>query len=381
MNKKRRAVIIVIDSMGIGAMSDSLEFGDDLTVNTVCNLANYCGGLNVSNFEKMGFGNIKDIKGVKKEKNPTAEYGIMEPKSKGKDTTTGHWEIAGLILDKPFKTYINFPDELIEKFIEKTNCGGILGNCPASGTKIIEELNEEHQKTKFPIVYTSADSVFQIAADIDLIPLETLYDMCKAARELLDEGEYGISRVIARPYRIIDNKPVRIGSMRHDYSVSPPEDTVLDEIEKEGGKVYAIGKIKDIFTGKGVTESKPTGGNTDGLKATLDAIQNKKDFNLIFTNLVDTDMLYGHRRDSFGYKKAIEEIDSYLPAFIQAMNKDDILIITADHGCDPTYKGSDHTREKVPVIIYGEKTGDIGVKDSFSYVAKRVRDWLNISQS
>lgn len=376
MNKKR-AIIVVIDSMGIGAMPDSLEFGDDSTVNTLCNLAKASGGLNVPNFEKMGLGNIKNIEGVKKTNYPTAEYGIMKAKSKGKDTTTGHWEIAGLVLDNPFKTYINFPDELIEKFIQKTNCGGILGNLPASGTKIIEELNEEHHKTKFPIIYTSADSVFQIAVDIDLIPIETLYEWCKIARELLDEG-YGISRVIARPYKIIDGKPSRIGSLRHDYSVEPPKDTLLDEIVKNNGKVYAIGKIKDIFTGKGISESKPTGGNTEGLNATLDAIRNKKDSSLIFTNLVDTDMLYGHRRDYSGYKKAIEEVDSYLPKFIQNMDENDLLIITADHGCDPTYKGSDHTREMVPVIIYGAKTGDIGTKESFTYVSDRIKAWLEM---
>lgn len=376
MNKKR-AIIVVIDSMGIGAMPDSLDFGDDSTVNTLCNLAKAAGGLNVPNFEKMGLGNIKDILGVKKTNSPIAEYGIMKAKSKGKDTTTGHWEIAGLVLDNPFKTYINFPDELIEKFIQKTNCGGILGNLPASGTKIIEELNDKHHKTKFPIIYTSADSVFQIAVDIDIIPIETLYEWCKIARELLDEG-YGISRVIARPYKIIDGKPTRIGSLRHDYSVAPPKDTLLDEIVKNNGKVYAIGKIKDIFTGKGISESKPTGGNTEGLIATLDAIQNKKDFSLIFTNLVDTDMLYGHRRDYSGYKKAIEEVDSYLPKFIQNMDEDDLLIITADHGCDPTYKGSDHTREMVPVIIYGENKGDIGTKESFTYVSDRIKQWLNL---
>lgn len=376
MNKKR-AIIVVIDSMGIGAMPDSLDFGDDSTVNTLCNLAKASGGLVVPNFEKMGLGNIKDILGVKKTNSPIAEYGIMKAKSKGKDTTTGHWEIAGLVLDNPFKTYINFPDELIEKFIQKTNCGGILGNLPASGTKIIEELNDKHHKTKFPIIYTSADSVFQIAVDIDIIPIETLYEWCKIARELLDEG-YGISRVIARPYKIIDGKPTRIGSLRHDYSVAPPKDTLLDKIVKNNGKVYAIGKIKDIFTGKGISESKPTGGNTEGLIATLDAIQNKKDFSLIFTNLVDTDMLYGHRRDYSGYKKAIEEVDSYLPKFIQNMDEDDLLIITADHGCDPTYKGSDHTREMVPVIIYGENKGDIGTKESFTYVSDRIKQWLNL---
>ena len=379
MNKKR-AIIIVIDSMGIGAMDDAVEFNDDNTVNTLCNLAKKAGGLNVPNFEKMGLGNIKDIEGVKKELNPVAQFGIMKPKSKGKDTTTGHWEIAGLVLEHPFKTYEKFDDKIINEFIKETGCKGILGNYPASGTKIIQDLNEEHQKTKFPIIYTSADSVFQIAADIDLIDIETLYNWCKIARKILDEGHYGISRVIARPYRIIDNQPTRISSLRHDFSVCPPKDTLLNIIEKEGGKTFAIGKIKDIFTGSGITESTPTGGNKEGLDVTLDAIKNKKDFSLIFTNLVDTDMLYGHRRDYIGYKKAIEEIDTYLDKFILNMNEDDLLIITADHGCDPTFKGSDHTREYVPLIIYNKniEPKNLGVRDSFCYVSERIKDWLQL---
>lgn len=379
MNKKR-AIIIVIDSMGIGAMDDAAEFNDDNTVNTLCNLAKKAGGLNVPNFEKMGLGNIKDIEGVKKELNPVAQFGIMKPKSKGKDTTTGHWEIAGLVLEHPFKTYEKFDDKIINEFIKETGCKGILGNYPASGTKIIQDLNEEHQKTKFPIIYTSADSVFQIAADIDLIDIETLYNWCKVARKILDEGHYGISRVIARPYRIIDNQPTRISSLRHDFSVCPPKDTLLNIIEKEGGKTFAIGKIKDIFTGSGITESTPTGGNKEGLDVTLDAIKNKKDFSLIFTNLVDTDMLYGHRRDYIGYKKAIEEIDTYLDKFILNTDENDLLIITADHGCDPTFKGSDHTREYVPLIIYNKniEPKNLGVRDSFCYVSERIKDWLQL---
>ena len=379
MNKKR-AIIIVIDSMGIGAMDDAVEFNDDNTVNTLCNLAKKAGGLNVPNFEKMGLGNIKDIEGIKKELNPVAQFGIMKPKSEGKDTTTGHWEIAGLVLEHPFKTYEKFDDKIINEFIKETGCKGILGNYPASGTKIIQDLNEEHQKTKFPIIYTSADSVFQIAADIDLIDIETLYNWCKIARKILDEGHYGISMVIARPYRIIDNQPTRISSLRHDFSVCPPKDTLLNIIEKEGGKTFAIGKIKDIFTGSGITESTPTGGNKEGLDVTLDAIKNKKDFSLIFTNLVDTDMLYGHRRDYIGYKKAIEEIDTYLDKFILNTDENDLLIITADHGCDPTFKGSDHTREYVPLIIYNKniEPKNLGVRDSFCYVSERIKDWLQL---
>ena len=373
----KRAIVIVIDSMGIGALADAEEFGDDLTVNTLCNLANQQNGLDVKNLEKMGLGNIKEIKGVKRTNCPTADYGILKMKSKGKDTTTGHWELMGLILDNPFKTYHKFDDKIIDEFIKKTNCKGILGNYPASGTKIIEDLNDEHQKTKFPIIYTSADSVFQIALDIDLIPVETLYEWCKIARKILDDNKAGISRVIARPYKVIDNKPTRIGALRHDYSVAPPKDTILNTLEKNNKKVLGIGKIYDIFTGSGITEKIPTKGNTDGLNQTLLAIQNSK-CDLIFTNLVDTDMLYGHRRDSLGYKKAIEEIDSYIPKFINSMTNDDILIITADHGCDPTYKGSDHTRECVPYLMYKKNYNgtNIGIKDSFTYVSEVIKKHL-----
>ncbi len=373
----KRAIVIVVDSMGIGAMADAEDFGDDLTCNTVVNLAEKSGGLNIPNLESMGFGNLADIKGVNKCASPVASYGILKLKSKGKDTTTGHWEMMGLILDNPFKTYKKFDDKLINDFIQKTGCKGILGNYPASGTKIIEELNDEHQKTKYPIIYTSADSVFQIALDIDLIPVDTLYEWCKIARQLLDDGNYGVSRVIARPYRIIDLKPTRIGSLRHDYSVVPYKDTLLNILEQHGKTTLGIGKINDIFVGSGVSEKILTKGNTDGLNVTLDSIKNSKaDF--IFTNLVDTDMLYGHRRDYIGYKNAIEEIDGYIPKFIEAMNDNDILIITADHGCDPTFKGTDHTREKVPYIMYSKKIRpeNIGVKDSLSYVAKVVSHHL-----
>lgn len=375
---KKRAVVIVVDSMGCGALEDAKEFGDDLSVNTLKNLAQKTSGLNVPNLEKMGFGNILEIKGVNKVENHTADFGILKMKSKGKDTTTGHWELMGLILDNPFKTYLKFDEKLINAFIKETNCKGILGNYPASGTKIIEELNEEHQKTKFPIIYTSADSVFQIAVDIDLIPVETLYEWCKIARKLLDDMNYGISRVIARPYHLVNNKPERIGGLRHDYSVKPPKDTLLNILQKNNKKTLGIGKIFDIFVGSGVDEKILTKGNTDGLNQTLEAIKNSN-CDLIFTNLVDTDMLYGHRRDAEGYKKAIEEIDFYIPKFIEAMNENDILIITADHGCDPTFKGSDHTREQVPYLMYcpnNTNPKNIGTKESFIYVSEIIEQHL-----
>ncbi len=376
----KRAAIIVIDSMGIGAIEDAAQYGDDLSCNTLCNLAKATGGLNVPNLEKLGLGNIKDIEGVKKTDTPLAKYGIMKMKSKGKDTTTGHWEIAGLVLKHPFKTYKEFPDEIIDEFIKQTGCKGILGNIPASGTKIIEQLHKEHEKTKFPIIYTSADSVFQIAVDIDIIPLEMLYGWCKIARKILDDGKWGISRVIARPYQIIDGKPTRIGKFRHDYSVPPPEPTLLNNVVGCGKKVLSIGKIKDIFVNSGISEAIPTGSNKEGLEATLKSIKEKK-WDLIFTNLVDTDMLYGHRRDAQGYKGAIEQIDLYLGEILPSLDEDDLLIITADHGCDPTFRGTDHTREMVPVLVYNKnlKGENIGTLPSFTYVSDIVKNWLEIN--
>ena len=374
---KKRAIVIVVDSMGIGALPDASDFGDDLSVNTIKNISIKEGGIYAPNLQKFGLGNLDNIKGIEPNSDFIASHGILKMKSKGKDTTTGHWELMGLVLDNPFKTYKKFDDKLINDFIKETNCGGILGNYPASGTKIIEELNDKHQKTKFPIIYTSADSVFQIALDIDLIPVETLYEWCKIARNLLDKGNYGVSRVIARPYRIIDNKPTRIGALRHDYSVKPPKDTVLNVLEKAGKKVLGIGKIFDIFVGSGITDKILTKGNTDGLNKTLDAIKNSTpDF--IFVNLVDTDMLYGHRRDSLGYKKAIEEIDSYILKFMEAMSDNDMLIITADHGCDPTFRGTDHTREQIPYLMYSKNIEPkyIGIKESFTYVSEVIKDFL-----
>lgn len=391
----KRAIVMVIDSMGTGAMPDCKEFNDTPQCNTLKHVCEFNNGLNVPNMEKMGLGNIQDYKGIKKVENPTAQYGIMEEKSKGKDTTTGHWEMAGLISNKPFATFPNgFPDKLIEKFIKETKCGGILANIPASGTAIIAELNDEHHKTKFPIVYTSADSVFQIAVDTDIIPLETLYEWCKTARRILDEDDWNVSRVIARPYKVIDGKPTRISKDRRDYSMVPSH-TVLNEIKDKGGKVIAIGKIEDIFCKSGITHAIHTGSNKEGLELTLKAVKNNLDldsiaypsnvktFNdktFIFTNLVDTDMLYGHRNDAKGYGKAIEEIDTYVDDIVNAMNEDDLLIITADHGCDPTVEGTDHTREYVPILVYNKtiKGENLGMIKGFDYIADRIKKWLDI---
>lgn len=389
-----RPIIMVIDSMGIGAMPDCKDFGDTPDCNTLKHVCEFNHGLNVPNLEKMGLGNIQEFEGIKEVENPIATYATLVEKSKGKDTTTGHWEIAGITLDRAFATFPNgFPKELIDKFVEQTNCGGVLANKPASGTAIIAELNDEHHKTKFPIVYTSADSVFQIAVDIDIIPLETLYEWCRIARKILTDDEYYVSRVIARPYRIIDGKPTRISKDRRDFSIAPIKPTLLNEIKDNGGKVVAIGKIEDIFSKSGITHAIHTGSNKEGLELTLKAVQNElplediayekgKSYNnveMIFTNLVDTDMLYGHRNDAKGYGKAIEEIDTYLGPIMASMDEYDLLIVTADHGCDPTVSGTDHTREKVPFLMYSKSlpsNGNLGEVEGFDTIASFIKDWI-----
>ena len=389
-----RAIIMVIDSMGIGAMPDCHEFNDVPECNTLKHVCEFNKGLNVPNLEKMGLGNLQDFEGIKKVENPIATYATLVEKSKGKDTTTGHWEIAGIVLDRAFSTFPNgFPKELIDKFIKETNCGGILANCPASGTAIIEKLNDEHHATKFPIIYTSADSVFQIAVDTDLIPLETLYEWCEIARRILTEDDYYVSRVIARPYKVIDGKPTRISKDRRDYSIEPIAPTLLNEVKDDGGKVIGIGKIEDIFSKSGITHAIHTGSNKEGLELTLKAIKEElpleelayekgleySDREIIFTNLVDTDMLFGHRNDPAGYGKAIEEIDEYLTPILKALREDDMLIITADHGCDPCVEGTDHTREKVPCLIYSKSlpsNGNLGEIEGFDIIASYIREWI-----
>ena len=390
----KRAIIMVIDSMGIGAMPDCEDFGDIKECNTLRNVCTFNHGLDVPSLELLGLGNIQDFEGINKTATPIGQYGTLREKSKGKDTTTGHWEIAGLVSEKPFATFPNgFPKELIDKFIEETGCKGVLANIPASGTAIIEKLNDEHHSTGYPIVYTSADSVFQIALDTDMIPLETLYKWCEIARRILDEGKYNVARVIARPYKIIDGKPTRISKDRRDYSMAPFGKTVLDKVKDAGAKVIGIGKIEDIFSKAGITHAIHTGSNKEGLELTIKAIDGSLDLDkikyptanitdnereIIFTNLVDTDMLFGHRNDAEGYGKAIEEIDEYLEKILPLIGEEDLLIITADHGCDPTVPGTDHTREQVPVLYYsrGIEPKDLGVEIGFDSIAQRVADWL-----
>lgn len=390
----KRAIILIIDACGCGALPDAEEYGDELKCNTLGNVSRAVGGLHLPNLQKMGIGNIIEILNTEPVKNPIASYGKMLELSKGKDTTIGHWEIAGLVLDTPFRTYPSgFPDDLINLFLKKISCEKVLGNKPASGTQIIDELGEEHQKTGQPIVYTSADSVFQIACHTETIPLETLYKWCLKAREILI-GEHNVSRVIARPFNGVLGNYKRVSEARRDFSVIPPGPTLLNRVQEQGGNVIAIGKIEDIFVKSGVTHAIHTGSNKEGLELTISAIKKQLKLDkiaytnpinpqteLIFTNLVDTDMLYGHRNDFVGYAKALKEIDGYIPNIIENMQEEDLLFISADHGCDPTVKGTDHTREYVPVIVYNKNitAKNLGIRKSFADIGATAANWFGLS--
>jgi len=350
MKKIKRVILVVLDSVGIGALPDAEEYGD-LGANTLVHIAEKMHGLDLPKLEKLGLGKITPVPGLEGDISAIASYGKMAEASKGKDTTTGHWELSGIILEEPFPTYPNgFPAEIIDKFKEDIG-RDILGNRAASGTKIIEELGKEHMDTGKPIVYTSADSVFQVAAHEDIIPIEELYDICKKARNIL-RGEHAVGRVIARPFI---GKPgnFKRTDRREDFSLEPIAPTMLDKIVASGQFVYGVGKIIDIFAGKGISKSNHTVDNMDTVDAMLDYLKEMKE-GLLFANLVEFDMTYGHRRDVEGYDQALIDFDNRLPEIIDSMNDSDVLIITADHGCDPTFKGTDHTREYVPLLIYGE---------------------------
>lgn len=371
----KRVFLIVLDSLGIGAMPDAADFGDN-NPNTLKSISK-SSYFNCENLLKMGLGSIDGVDYLKKSEN-IAAFGRCKEKSKGKDTTIGHWEIAGVVSPKPLPTYPGgFPDYIIKEFCEKTG-RGVLCNKPYSGTEVIKDYGEEHLKTGKLIVYTSADSVFQIAASEDIIPWEELYRYCKIAREILS-GENAVGRVIARPFKKENGVFVRTDG-RHDFSLAPPKDTMLDAIKNSGKTVYAIGKINDIFAGCGITEKCFTVSNKDGMQKTLDAVKNKDFEGICFTNLVDFDMLYGHRRDINGYALALAEFDAWLPLFIKEMKADDLLIITADHGCDPAHTHTDHTREHTPLIIYskGIKPENLGTRETFSDIAATVCAYLGV---
>lgn len=377
MGKIKRVTLIILDSVGIGELPDAAQYGDAGS-NTLANVAKAVGGLNLPHLGSLGLGNIHPLTGVPAVALPQGAYGKMAEKSPGKDTTTGHWEMAGIILDKPFRTYPEgFPADLIEEFEQRIG-RRCLGNVVASGTQIIEELGAQHMATGYPIVYTSADSVFQVAAHEEVIPLEELYRICQIARELLD-GEHKVGRVIARPF-VGQPGAFQRTANRHDYAVPPPEPNILTELQRAGVKTMGVGKIFDIFAGVGISESKKTKDNMDGVDKTLEFMRNSQQ-GLIFANLVEYDSHYGHRNDPVGYAKALEAFDRRLPEIMAALGPDEVLIITADHGCDPTTVSTDHSREYVPLLVYGQpvKQGvNLGVRASFSDIAATLADFFGL---
>lgn len=367
--KYKRVFLIVLDSFGIGNAPDA-EFFGDFGANTLKSISNSI-YFNIPNLTKLGLCNIDGVD-LKDFEYPIGKFGALQELSKGKDTTIGHFEIADIISNKPLPTYPNgFPDEIIKEFENQIGCG-TLCNKPYSGTQVIEDYGEEHIKTGKLIVYTSADSVFQIAAHTDIVPLEKLYEYCIIARKIL-VGEHAVGRVIARPFN--GEYPFSRTSDRHDFSITPPSGTMLDKLKDNNFDVISVGKIADIFADCGITEKHYTHSNNEGMCITLEMLN--KDFHgLCFTNLVDFDMKYGHRRDVQGYATAISEFDSWLNEFIPKMNNDDLLIITADHGCDPAYSGTDHTREQVPLIIYSKniEPENLGTIKGYNYISQVILD-------
>ena len=371
-----RVIIITLDGCGIGEMPDAAEYGDAGS-NTIANVARALGGLDLPNLQAMGLGNLADIPGVPPNPNPTASFGVMLEQSKGKDTITGHWEMAGIITERPFPVYPDgFPQEIIEAF-EKAVGRKTLGNCAASGTEIIKQLGEEHLRTGRPIVYTSADSVFQIAAHEKVIPVEGLHAMCLKAREILT-GEHNVQRVIARPF-IGEPGSFRRTANRKDFALKPPRPTVLDSLIQAGYPVIGIGKIGDIFAYQGISESIHTESDLDGINRTIEAIKTAEP-GLIFTNLVDFDAVYGHRNDPQGFSRNLRQFDDHLPAIQKAMKDDDLLIMTADHGVDPTTPSTDHSREKVPLIVYGKSfpARNLGERTTFADIAATLTALFNL---
>ncbi|HEX6184775.1 MAG TPA: phosphopentomutase [Pyrinomonadaceae bacterium] len=368
-----RITLIVLDSLGMGEMPDAADWGDAGadTLGHICESRE----VRLPNLGGWGLGNVRQLSGVAPVAEPRGSYGRCALRSNGKDTTTGHWEMAGIILEKAFPTYPGgFPTDIIERFVAETGVPGILGNYPASGTEIIKELGEEHVRTRKPIVYTSADSVFQIAAHEEVIPVPRLYEICEAARDIL-RGEHEVGRVIARPF-VGDPGAFKRTENRHDYAVPPPRDMLLPVLSGAGLDVVAVGKISSIYDAAGVTKELPGKNNDQSIDETIRALRDESR-GLIFSNLVDFDMLYGHRRDVEGYARALEHFDSRLPEIESAMRDTDLLVITADHGNDPTYRGTDHTREYAPLLVYGPRARagvNFGDRASLADIGQTIAD-------
>jgi phosphopentomutase len=368
-----RITLVVLDSLGMGEMPDAAAWGD-AGADTLGHILE-SREVRLPNLRGWGLGNVRALSGIAPAAEPRASYGRCALRSNGKDTTTGHWEMAGIILEKAFPTYPGgFPPEVIERFVAEAGVPGVLGNYPASGTEIIKELGEEHVRTGKPIVYTSADSVFQIAAHEGVVPVPRLYEICEAARNLL-RGEHEVGRVIARPF-VGEPGAFRRTENRHDYAVAPPRDMLLPVLSGAGLDVVAVGKISSIYDAAGVTRELPGKNNDQSIDETVRAL-GERTRGLIFSNLVDFDMLYGHRRDTEGYARALEHFDSRLPEIEAAMGEGDLLILTADHGNDPTYRGTDHTREYAPLLVYGPRARrgvNLGDRASLADIGQTVAD-------
>jgi phosphopentomutase len=378
----RRAVVVVLDGVGAGNAPDAADFGDE-GANTLGNTARAVGGLTVPNMQALGLGNVEEIEGVPPDPSPRASHGLMVELSAAKATLVGHWEMMGIVSEDPLPTYPDgFPEEVISRFERETG-RKVIGNKPASGTEIIEELGPEQERTGAWIVYTSADSVFQVAAHTGVIPLEELYESCKKAHKMLiQEGRIMVERVIARPFHGRAGAYERESENRHDYGISPPKSTYMDFIKDAGLSVVAVGKIRDIFDGRGVTEHLPASPDDNAkVDAILDALE-RLESGLVFANLVDFDAKYGHRRDPEGMAQNLRRFDDRVPELLGALADEDLLIITADHGNDPTYSGTDHTRERVPLLAVGSREpGDLGIREGFSDVGATVTGWLGVEKN
>ncbi|PKD45109.1 phosphopentomutase [Rhodohalobacter barkolensis] len=375
-----RFFAVVIDGLGIGAQEDAAQYGDEGT-NTLAHVLKHTGA-KLPNLERLGLGNIEPLSSVDEYSEPLGSYGKMRELSAGKDSTTGHWEIAGIHLDQPFPTYPEgFPEEVIQKFCENTGTDGVLANLPYSGTDVIRDYGEEHMKTGKPIVYTSADSVFQVACHVDVTPLDKLYSWCEFARQEVMVGEHGVGRVIARPFHGEVGNFERLSDDRHDYSLNPPKPNLLSLLQEKGVKTYSIGKIVDLFAEEGFDQYRRTKSNAEGISQTLSLMSAKIENSFVFVNLIDTDQKYGHRQDPDGFASALEEIDRAVPAMIQKLEEGDVLIFLGDHGNDPTDYSTDHTREFVPLIAVAgsKKPGkDLGIRETFSDVSASVLDFFEI---
>lgn len=377
----KKVILVILDGVGVGELSDANLYKDEGS-NTLANLAANVASLNLPNLQKFGLGNIIPIKFVPPVVQPDASFGKMAAMSKGKDSTTGHWELLGVITEKEFPTYPNgFPDDLLESFLSATNSKGYLGNTAASGTDIINDLGEEHQRTGFPIIYTSADSVFQIAADEHTIPLERLYEICEITRTKVCVGKHSVGRIIARPF-VGDPGNYKRTVNRRDFSLEPHGNTLLDILKEKNIPTVGIGKIDDLFAGRGLSEIIHTKSNAEGVRSIIE--QSKNNSGLIIANLVDFDQLYGHRNDPIGFAKALEEFDLALPKIMETLNDGEWLILTADHGNDPITPSTDHSREYVPILCYSpdKKVGsNLGTRASFADLAKTIGEIFELNDS